>query len=203
MEEDIQIPSWRPETNGNRLDSFLGKVLVWFFRWLLELIFDAASLIIDVIRTFYLIVLAILGPLAFAISIFDGFQNSLVQWLSKYISVSLWLPISDLFGAILARIQNLSLSHDITMMQTDSFYLFNANSTVYLIFLLVGIFGYFTIPSIASWIVQASGFGSYNRMLVVMSNKVLNTGGAIAGSAVGKAVGGFLTQRKAAKGSQS
>lgn len=48
-------------------------------RWLLEFLFEAASLIIDTIRTFYLVVLSILGPIAFALSVFDGFQATLTQ----------------------------------------------------------------------------------------------------------------------------
>ena len=67
--------------------------------WILELLFAAASVILDVLRTFYLVVLSLLGPIAFAISVFDGFQSTLTQWLTKYVSISLWLPISDLFSA--------------------------------------------------------------------------------------------------------
>jgi hypothetical protein len=55
-------------------------------------------------RTFFLIVLIILGPLAFAFSVWDGFQSTLTQWLSRYISIYLWLPVADLFSAILAKI---------------------------------------------------------------------------------------------------
>ena len=49
------------------------------FRKVIEVIFQGASLIVDVIRTFFLIVLLVLGPLAFAISVFDGFHNTLIQ----------------------------------------------------------------------------------------------------------------------------
>jgi conjugate transposon protein len=49
------------------------------FRKVIEVIFQGASLIVDVIRTFFLIVLSVLGPLAFAISVFDGFHNTLIQ----------------------------------------------------------------------------------------------------------------------------
>lgn len=62
--------------------------------WILELLFAAASVILDVLRTFYLVVLSLLGPIAFAISVFDGFQSTLTQWLTKYVSIYLWLPIS-------------------------------------------------------------------------------------------------------------
>ena len=79
------------------------------FRWLLEILFGAAALVIDTLRTFYLVILTILGPIAFAISIYDGFQSTLTYWFSRYISVYLWLPIADLFSAMLAKIQVLSL----------------------------------------------------------------------------------------------
>jgi hypothetical protein len=58
-----------------------------------------------------LIVLAILGPVAFALSVYDGFQSTLTQWISRYISVYLWLPVSDLFSSILAKIQVLMLQN--------------------------------------------------------------------------------------------
>lgn len=80
-----------------------------WFRELLEMLFQAAGLIIDTLRTFFLIVLSILGPLAFAISVYDGFQSTLTWWISRYISIYLWLPVSDLFSSVLARIQTLML----------------------------------------------------------------------------------------------
>lgn len=66
-----------------------------FFREILELMFQAAGLVIDTIRTFFLVVLAILGPIAFAISVWDGFQSTLTQWICHYIQVYLWLPVSE------------------------------------------------------------------------------------------------------------
>ena len=72
-----------------------------FFRELLELLFNAAALVIDTLRTFFLIVLSILGPVSFAISCWDGFQASLSQWFVRYISIYLWLPVSDLFSSCL------------------------------------------------------------------------------------------------------
>lgn len=188
---------WSPEdlnTMENMYEQSVGfgfrSIVVSIFRWLLEIIFEAASLVIDTIRTFYLVVLAILGPIAFAISVFDGFQATLTQWLAKYISVYLWLPVSDLFGAVLARLQVLSLQKDMELMATDPFYFFDSNNAVYLIFLVIGICGYFTVPSVASWIVQAGGFGSYNRMVTKTGSAIgtyaAGTAGALAGNAWGR-----------------
>ena len=86
-------------------------------RKVMEFLFRAASLVVDTIRTFFLIVLSVLGPIAFAISVFDGFQGTLVQWLARYISVYLWLPISDLLGVMLAKIQTLVLQSEMEMIQ--------------------------------------------------------------------------------------
>ena len=82
-----------------------------FFREILELLFQAAALVIDTVRTFFLVVLAILGPIAFALSVWDGFQNTLTQWICRYIQVYLWLPVSDMFSTILAKIQVLMLQN--------------------------------------------------------------------------------------------
>ena len=127
-----------------------------WFRELLEMLFQAAGLIIDTLRTFFLIVLSILGPLAFAISVYDGFQSTLTQWISRYISIYLWLPVSDLFSSVLARIQTLMLQKDIEQL-SDPDFIPDGSSTVYIIFMIIGIVGYFTIPTVASWIVSAGG----------------------------------------------
>ena len=47
-----------------------------FFRELLELMFNAAALVVDTLRTFFLIVLSILGPISFAISYFCSEQSN-------------------------------------------------------------------------------------------------------------------------------
>ena len=164
------------------------NMLTSIFRWLLEFLFNVTALIIDTIRVFYMIVLSVLGPIAFGISVFDGFQNTLVQWIARYIYVSLWLPVSDLFSAMLAKIQCLSLQKDLELMASDPFYMFDSNNMVYLAFLLIGIIGYCTIPTISSWIVQAGGFGTYNRKLTAQGNQLGGFVSGAAGAATGQAV---------------
>ena len=111
----------------------LEKQIRDWFRELLEILFQAAALVIDTIRTFFLIVLAILGPIAFGISVYDGFSSTLTQWISRYISVYLWLPVSDLFSSILARIQVLMLQNDISELTNNPNYSIDASNTVYII----------------------------------------------------------------------
>ena len=148
-----------------------------------ELLFAAASVILDVLRTFYLIVLSLLGPIAFAISVFDGFQSTLTQWLTKYVSIYLWLPISDLFSAIIARLQTLSMRHDADLMAEGYNWYVDWSNSLNLIFMLVAVCGYLCIPSIASWVVQANGFAAYNKTVSKMTSLVSAGAGWTAGKA--------------------
>jgi conjugative transposon TraJ protein len=167
-----------------------------WFRELLELLFQAAALVIDTLRTFFLIVLAILGPVAFALSVYDGFQSTLTAWISRYISVYLWLPVSDLFSSILAKIQVLMLQNDLSELQNNPDFSIDASNTVYLIFMLIGIVGYFTIPTVANWIISAGGMGSYNRNLQSSANRTGQAAGAITGSALGNISGNIIKNKK-------
>ena len=155
------------------------------FRSLLELLFAAASLLIDTVRTFFLVVLSILGPVAFAFSVWDGFQSTLAQWFTRYISVYLWLPVSDLFSCMLAKIQVLMLQNDILELQSNPDYSVDNSNAVYIIFMLIGIIGYFTVPTVAGWIVQAGGGGNYNRNI----NRSAVKGGGLAAGTAGSALG--------------
>ena len=158
-----------------------------WFRELLEMLFHAAGLIIDTLRTFFLIVLSILGPLAFAISVYDGFQSTLTRWIARYISIYLWLPVSDLFSSVLARIQTLMLQKDIEQLSDPNF-IPDGSNTVYIIFMIIGIVGYFTIPTVAGWIVSAGGTAAYNRNVA----RAGSVAGAVAGAATGKVAGKLL-----------
>jgi conjugative transposon TraJ protein len=164
-----------------------------WFRELLELLFQAAALIIDTIRTFFLVVLAILGPIAFAISVYDGFGATLTAWISRYISVYLWLPVSDLFSSVLARIQVVMLDKDIAALSDPNF-IPDSSSGVYIIFMLIGIVGYFTIPSVADWIIQSGGMGNANRAMTQTAGKAGAMTGGIAGAMAGNVSGRLVNQ---------
>lgn len=161
------------------------------FREFLEILFQSAALVIDTIRTFFLIVLSILGPIAFAISVWDGFQSTLTQWLTRYISVYLWLPVADMFSAILAKIQSLIIEKDIEMLSDPNF-IPDTSNTVYIIYMIIGIIGYFTIPTVTGWVIQAGGAGNFTRNVNSTAQKTGNVAGAAAGSATGNISGRLL-----------
>ncbi|MDN5287457.1 MAG: traJ [Mucilaginibacter sp.] len=145
-----------------------------FIAEVLNVLFQAAALCLDTIRTFKLIVLAILGPLCFGLSIFDGFQHTLKQWIARYVNVFMWLPIANIFGAIIAKIQeNMILQRNLT--GND----FGNTNTAYLIFLLIGIVGYFTVPSIANYIMNVGGHALFNKASALTSMAVTYAGSTL------------------------
>ena len=151
--------------------NFRNAIKEWLSE-ILQLFYAAASLCINTIRTFYLIVLAILGPLVFGISVFDGMHHTLSVWIARYINIFLWLPVANIFGSILGKIEQNMILLDINQIQANGDTYFGSMDTGYLIFLLIGIVGYFTVPSMANHIVNAGGAGS----LLSKSSSLLSSG---------------------------
>ncbi|MEC5144894.1 conjugative transposon protein TraJ [Chitinophaga sp. 212800010-3] len=147
----------------------------------LQLLFAAVSLCINTMRTFNLIILAILGPLVFGLSVFDGFQHTLKHWLARYINVFLWLPIAQIFGAVIATIQAEMLKIDLTQIGQTGDTFFSRTDLGYMVFLIIGIYGYTTIPSIANHIMFVGGDALTGKMTAAV--------GGVAGAAAGAAKG--------------
>ncbi|WP_339881186.1 conjugative transposon protein TraJ [uncultured Algoriphagus sp.] len=127
---------------------------------ILQLLFEAAALCINTLRTFQLIVLSILGPLVFGLSVYDGFHHTMTVWLARYINIYLWLPVANIFGAIISTVQEKMLVLDIGQIESTGDTFFSASDTGYLIFLIIGIIGYFSVPSVANYIVHAASGGT-------------------------------------------
>ena len=117
------------------------------------------------------------------------FQSTLTQWICRYIQVYLWLPVSDIFSTILAKIQVLMLQSDIERMQTDPNFSLDSSDGVYIVFMIIGIIGYFTIPTVAGWIIQAGGMGGYGRNVNQMAGRAGSMAGSVAGATAGNMVG--------------
>ncbi|GKH74587.1 hypothetical protein CE91St6_01580 [Phocaeicola dorei] len=98
--------------------------------------------------------------------------------------------MGDLFGAILSRIQILMLQQDIQQMQDPTF-IPDASNSVYCIFMIIGIIGYFCVPTVSSWIIQAGGAGAYGQK-ANGAGKMAGNGAAAVGGAVGGSVAGRI-----------
>lgn len=114
---------------------------------LVQIAYVSVTLCINTIRTFYLIVLAILGPLVLGLSVFEGFGHTLSSWLARYINVYMWLPVANIFGGITSKILE-------NMIVLNPGFL---DTIAYIVFMIIAIFGYTTVPNVAGYIIQAGG----------------------------------------------
>ncbi|MFS2187220.1 conjugative transposon protein TraJ [Mucilaginibacter sp. Mucisp84] len=162
---------------------FRNNIKQWMSE-ILQVVYEAAALCINTIRTFYLVVLAILGPLVFGLSVFDGFQHTLTTWLAKYLNVFLWLPVANIFGSIIGKVQENMLKLDIDQVNQAGDTFFSSTDTAYLIFLLIGTVGYFTVPAVAGYIINpGGGNGLLNKVtsLTAISMSSVQSAGTVTG----------------------
>jgi conjugative transposon TraJ protein len=158
--------------------NFRNSVKEWMSE-VLHVLYMAAALCINTIRTFYLIVLAILGPLVFGIAVFDGLAHTLMIWVARYINIFLWLPVANIFGSIIGKVQEKMIALDIQQINQNGDTFFSTADTAYLIFMIIGIIGYFSVPSVANYIVHAGGGNTLlykvNSVFSSSASKTINT----------------------------
>jgi hypothetical protein len=74
---------------GRALQHQINFYFMDIVRQLMESLFEAIVYLIAFLRTVFCVLLVIFGPLVFAISIFDGFQENYLQWIARFINVNL------------------------------------------------------------------------------------------------------------------
>lgn len=173
--------------------NFRNSIKQWMSE-ILHVLYQAAALCVNTIRTFYLVILAILGPLIFGLSVFDGLHHTLTVWLARYINVFLWLPVANIFGSLIGKIQENMLKVDISQVNQYGDTFFSSTDSAYLIFMVIGIIGYFTVPSIANYIVHAGGANALlykaTNLFSTGANSAVNNVVTSAGSLVNPASSG-------------
>jgi conjugative transposon TraJ protein len=133
-------------------------IRVWLSE-ILQVLFESAALCIDTVRLFFMIILGVLGPLAFGLCIFDGFGHIIRDWFARYLNVFLWLPVANIFGTLISAIQQEMIKLDIAQLNASGHTSFGPTDGAYLVFLLLAITGYFTIPTVTSSIISGGGIG--------------------------------------------
>lgn len=87
------------------------------------------------------------------------------------------------------------LQHDIDQMQ-NPFFIPDGSNTVYIIFMIIGIVGYFMVPTVTSWIIQGGGAGAYGQKINWIANMIGTAAAGTAGAATGNASGKLLGKGK-------
>lgn len=172
------------------MDAIAYKADKEFREWtknMLELGAIGAQLGLSIIATFLLLMLSIVGPLAFGIAILPGFGAGIKKWFGNFISISLWLPVASIYGFILGSLQEQLLTNDIAQLQSGGSV--ESSDYAYLCFLLLSIVGYLFVPRAAELLIDHSGIGTATSS--VMSGMAAGVGGYAGAAAGAGARGGF------------
>jgi hypothetical protein len=101
--------------------------------------------------------------------------------LGQFITISLWVPVANIFGAIMGQFQIMMLQGDITRLTSNQGV--DSADFGYLVFLCIAITGYLIIPFITDMMIAASGAGQAARAM----QSAMSGGAAMAGAAAGSA----------------
>jgi conjugative transposon TraJ protein len=164
---------------GRAIQNQISFYMMDAIRQLLETLFEVLVYLIAFLRTVFCILLVIFGPLVFALSIFDGFQDNYLQWIARFVNVNLYLPVALLILSLVQEILIYVLDLEIAQINALPVYqpqLFYVSS---LVVPVCGIVGMALVPKIASWIVQASGTATGGGRLVRTAAVMAATKGAM------------------------
>ena len=194
------------------------KVSEWIndvIRFIGELIFQMTYYGILVAQRIFMTILAMFAPIMFALSIVPPWSNAWSQWMSKYLSLSLWGFVTYMCLYYIDFILLYNLQEDITAYskllqgqvntwnQIGTLGLQGIGSNcMYAMGMLVGAFILRFVPEVASWLIPggvSSSAGSASGAVAtagvaagvygsIAATKTVVSGGASAVGAVGKAV---------------
>ena len=172
--EDGEIGTWDvvrtvfgPTGSGNSLvGNAVSGVMQYYFdqflSWLGEIFYDLAAIYIKLISTFFLIVLALTGPITFGLATFEWFYSGLAAWFSRLIHILLYIPLVNILGAILETIHISMLNQDLAVFDEQ---IKSGNTGMgssdwgLIIFYFIGAGAYLSIPKVASYIIESTGVG--------------------------------------------
>lgn len=98
-----------------------------------------------------LTILTLLGPFAFALSIFQSYRQTIGSWIARYISIALWIPI----GQVVMFVSYLLLDKVAAMELAAG----AKEPLITLCAIIVAIMSIRNVPSMASYVVESAGSG--------------------------------------------
>lgn len=133
-------------------------------------LFQAMTYLVFFLQIIFASIMIILGPFSFAFSILDGFRDAYIQWIARYISVSLYAAIAYIImslSMVLVKYgmeQEVSILTEVVKSEVATFAYVTAadgSGTYFLmVSLIVGALAMLSVPVISTWIVSTSGVGN-------------------------------------------
>lgn len=184
----------RMEIMGLKAEKFgydLKKSIISGVRYAMQFLFDAVILALRIYAVFALTILAIFGPIVFGFAVFDGFQQGVVSWISRYISISLWLPVSEIIKSFLNKVNGWIIQEELAVYAKNfKPEFFSEQNLLFILFYIIGITSFLSVPTMAGWIVEGGGgTGSLGNKVAGLAGLAANGGAAFAGGTTGAVAG--------------
>lgn len=131
--------------------------------WVISILIKVVRFILICISGVYTILLGLLGPMVFAISLIPTFESNIGNWFARYIQISFWTPMVSFIDYICFRMKGSMLQtfENSSMIEQLTF------PTFHLIMLeLVSLCLLLAIPKVCSWLIQSSGASEVNNSMV-------------------------------------
>lgn len=178
------------------------KITEWInlvIRFIGECIFQISYFSLLLMQAVFLQVLGMFAPLAFAMSIAPPWSSAWSQWVSKYVTISLWAFLVYLFVFYADFIIEYTLHTDIkaytalignakgTWAQIKTFGMQGIGTTcMYFVGMCVGAVLLKSVPEVASWLVPG---GVSSSSAGSAGSSMISTASAAGGAAMGAAAG--------------
>jgi len=134
---------------------------------LLSIIVKLVQYILLAVSSIYLIILGLIGPFVFALSLMPGFQNNITVWIARYIQISFWCPMAALIDYVNFKLKDAMMAAFWTAPNVAQL-----GVPLHLIVMdAVTLICLLAVPQMASWIISGSGASDVNRGIATTAQK--------------------------------
>lgn len=134
---------------------------------LISIIVKLVQYILLAVSSIYLIILGLIGPFVFALSLMPGFGNNISVWIARYIQISFWCPMAGLIDYVNFKLKDAMFTAFWTAPNVAQL-----GFPLHLIVMdLVTLICLLAVPQMASWIISGSGASDVNRGIATTAQK--------------------------------
>lgn len=206
LNEFMRNMEYRIKSQAITLETKITEWISIAIRFIGEVIFQMAYYGMLVAQAIFMVIMQCFCPIVFAISLAPPFRSAWSQWLSKYISLSLWGFIIYLILYYSFFIMQYALtsdleeyekltngltpgSHDMTTILGLGMQGLGT-TCMYVVGLLVGVFLLRFVPEVASWLIPGGTSSGVGGMASAVSGTIINASKTTVQGASGVATGG-------------
>ena len=134
---------------------------------ILSVIVKIVQYVLLAVSSIYLIILGLIGPFVFALSLMPGFGNNISVWIARYIQISFWCPMAALIDFVNFKVKGAMMAAFWTA-SSGAQLAFPLHLIVMEIVTLICLLA---VPQMSSWIISGSVASDVNRGIATTAQK--------------------------------